>query len=218
MFDNRNAGDKIKELFGVQYFLEGAKEKIVAPEHDAYYYETYVGAHSITIERGDCAFWLDESKAKAHLTRGPAKIKSPHFATLIRGYAPENRTCEFTDTTVLPYVNGCSTKQIFPPERPGDPTLQLLKIPPFSSEQAHHIHSTVRSVYVLSGEGTSVVGMNKRSNSAPLKPGTVCVLNKMCPHHFETADSYLVVLPVHVWSTTPGVEEIHPMFNGTFKI
>jgi hypothetical protein len=41
----------------------------------------------------------------------------------------------------------------------------------------------------------------------------------MCPHHFETQNEPLKVLPVHIWSALPGGAEYdHPMFNGTFLI
>lgn len=209
--------DSAQSHSGAHYYSDGDQDKFIAPDEDSYYFETYIGSHSIRVDRGDCVFWLESGKTMARLTRGPAQVQSPHFATLIRGYAPENRSCEFSESTVLPYVNGCSTKQIFAPERPGDPTMQMLKIPPFASEQVHHIHSTVRSVYVLSGKGTSVVGMQGKTKRSALLPGMICVLEKMCPHHFETEDSPLVVIPVHVWSTQPGVENNHPMFNGTFK-
>jgi mannose-6-phosphate isomerase-like protein (cupin superfamily) len=204
-------------LYGAKYFAVGIRDHILAPASDSYFYEVFVGGHLIDIQRGDCAYWLDSSQRRAHLTRGPERIESSVFATLIRGYSPDNRSCEFTETTVLPYVNGCSTKQIFAPERPGDPTLQLLKMPAHSSEQAHHIHSTARCVFVLSGRGRSMVGMQPRTSVTELSPGMVCIFDKMCPHHFETEDSPLVVLPVHVWSTVPGVENLHPMFAGTFK-
>ena len=46
----------------------------------------------------------------------------------------------------------------------------------------------------------------------------VAVLERMCPHHFETGDQGLVVLPVHVWSSVPSAEHNHPMFNGTFTM
>jgi hypothetical protein len=210
--------DNLEQLFGVRYLPAGAPRKAAASETDPYYYETYAGPHDVTVERGDCAYWLGADKTLATLTRGPAKVRSEHFATVVRGYAPETRTSTITNGTVLPYVNGCSTKQIFPPDRPGDPTWQMLLIPPHSSEQAHHIHSTVRSVYVLAGRGTSVVGMNKKTLRTPLEPGMVCILEKMCPHHFETDDASLLVLPVHVWSTSPLVENNHPMFNGTFRM
>jgi hypothetical protein len=39
----------------------------------------------------------------------------------------------------------------------------------------------------------------------------------MCPHHFETPyDEPLVVVPLHIFSATPGAETMHPMFNGTY--
>ncbi len=204
-------------VYGVRYVPPGARVKMTASETDPYYYEAYAGSHRVTVERGDCLFWLGADKALATLTRGPADIQSEHFATLVRGYAPETRTSTIRNGTVLPYLNGCSTKQIFAPDRPGDPTWQMLLIPPNSSEQAHHIHSTVRVVYVFAGRGTSVVGMNKRTVRTTLEPGMVCVLEKMCPHHFETDDERLLVLPVHVWSSTPAVESNHPMYSGTFR-
>ena len=144
-------------------------------------------------------------------------MESNEFAVFIRGYAPPEKSASLRSRMTLPYVNGCSTRQIFPPERIGDPTLQLLNIPPYSSEQAHHIHSTVRVVHVLAGRGHSVVGMNDASIRTALAPGMMCILDNMCPHHFETDDSKLLVMPVHVWSTAPGgLECVHPMFNGTF--
>ena len=45
--------------------------------------------------------------------------------------------------------------------------------------------------------------------------GKVCILDKMCPHHFETDDKPLVVIPLHVWSSVGPSETNHPMFNGT---
>ena len=204
--------------FGATYFAPGEVGKKVAAETDLYYYETFVGAHEVSVGRGDSIFWLSADKTTALLNRGPYIVESPLFATTVRGYAPEAKTSTIVNKTVLPYINGCSTKQIFAPERPGDPTLQMLTIPPYTSEQAHHIHSTVRAVYVLAGEGLSFVGMEKKTVATRLLPGMVCVLEKMCPHHFETQDSELTVLPVHIWSSIPAAEHNHPMFNGTFEI
>ncbi len=201
---------------GMSYFGPGSVETKCSDDHDPYFYQTFIGSHKIEVQPGDCVFWLSEDKKTAHLQRGKAQITSLHFATIVRGFAPENKTSTITGKTVLPYINGCSTKQIFPPDRPGDPTLQLLIIPPHSSEQQHHIHSTARCVYVLSGKGTCVLGMGK-SLRVPLEAGAVCVFNPMAPHHFETTDESLVVLPVHVWSSTDE-EHNHPMFNGTFRI
>lgn len=210
--------DDLAELFGVQYFEPGSTTTLEAKANDLYYFRLFVGEHAIDIPFGDCLYYVSDDKATAHVTRGPARIKSKHCATLIRGYMPENKSSGIVTKTNLPYVNGCSTKQVFPPERLGDPTLQILDIPPYSSEQAHHIHSTARIAYVLSGSGFSIVGLKQKLLREPLYPGKIAVLHKMAPHHFETEDERLVVLPLHVWSSVGSLETHHPMFNGTFQI
>lgn len=210
---------KLMETFGVRYVEPGQNLVVEANADNLYWYRCFVGNHVIDVATGDALWWIDPKEHVAHVRRGPAKVASESFAVMMRGYMPETASAGFEQRTTLPYVNGCSTKQIFPPNRPGDPTLQLLDIPPHSSEQAHHIHSTVRCVYVLRGSGRSVVGMNKAQISEPLIPGKVCVLEPMCPHHFETDDDHCVVIPFHVWSTSPGgVENSHPMFSGTFMM
>jgi mannose-6-phosphate isomerase-like protein (cupin superfamily) len=205
----------LKDLFGVQYFEPNDNLVVEAKENDLYFFTTYVGQHNIDLERGDCAYYISADKKTAYLHRGPKQIDSAHVATVIRGYMPENKSCEIVTKTNLPYVNGCSTKQVFAPDRVGDPTLQILDIPPYSSEQAHHIHSTVRVAYILSGTGRSIVGMNDKNIVEDLYPGKVVVLEKMCPHHFETDGDHLIVLPLHVYSSVGGLENNHPMFNGT---
>ena len=75
----------------------------------------------------------------------------------------------------------------------------------------------MRVVWVLEGHGTSVVGLGENTATEELFPGKVCILEPMCPHHFETPfGRELVVVPFHVFSTVPSVETNHPMFNGTF--
>ncbi|CAN5674107.1 hypothetical protein BH10BDE1_BH10BDE1_16700 [soil metagenome] len=202
--------------FGVRYFKAGTAARAASGAFDPYSYETFAGKHAVSIAAGDCAFYLSDDCKSAHLTRGPATIRSAHFATLVRGFAPENKSSSLLGSTVLPYINGCSTKQIFHPDRVGDPTLQMLLMPPHTSEQHHHVHSTARSVYILSGRGHCVVGVDG-AVKFPLETGTVCVFSPMSAHHFETQDEALVVLPVHVWSSS-SAEYDHPMFNGTFKI
>lgn len=205
------------KIYGAEYFESNQVRHVCAQDHDLYFYDVYIGPQKIKISRGDSAFTFNEKSMEAQLVRGPCDLQSTSISTIVRGYAPDNRSVQLTSSTNLPYVNGCSTKQIFSPVRPGDPTFQLLYIPPHSLEQVHHIHPTVRVVYVLSGTGTSVVGTKTASARTTLKPGMVCILQKMCPHHFETTDSPLCVLPVHVWSTVAGEEFNHPMFNGTIE-
>ena len=207
--------DALKKLYGVQYFPHGLNTTVEAQEDDLYYYKVFIGAHKLEVERGDCVYYLSEDQKTAALMRGPVVVESKRIAIIVRGYMPENKTSSILTKTNLPYVNGCSTKQVFPPDRPGDPTLQLLNIPPYSAEQAHHIHSTVRVAYIISGYGRSVVGMDRNLVVEELVPGKTVVLEKMCPHHFETDNEHLVVLPLHVFSSIGPAEANHPMFNGT---
>nr|VFK79694.1 MAG: Cupin domain [Candidatus Kentron sp. SD] len=207
-----------KKAYGVAYFEPGERTIIEAAKDDLYFYKTFIGEHIIKVKRGDCVFFISKDISTAHLERGETKVTSYHMATVIRGYMPENKTSGLLTKTYLPYVNACSTKQVFPPERLGDPTLQILDIPPYSFEQAHHIHSTVRVVYVISGMGRSIVGMENNTITEDLYPGKVIVLQKMCPHHFETDAESLIVLPLHIFSSVGTMEFNHPMFHGTYLV
>jgi quercetin dioxygenase-like cupin family protein len=91
-------------------------------------------------------------------------------------------------------------------------------MPPHTTEQAHHIHSTVRVVYVLSGRGNSVVGIGDQTATHELLPGMVCILEPMCPHHFETNGEPLLCTPLHIFSSTGRHELDHPMLHGTHLI
>ncbi len=210
---------RLMQLFGVRYFESGVREVVASHPFDAYTYKTYFGSHRIEVEQGDSVWYLDDNGRTAKVSNGPCGVDSAIWATVIRGYrVMGDRAVSLSTNSNLPYVNGCSTWQVFPPDRPGDPTLQHLKIPPYSSEQAHHIHSTVRIVYVLEGHGYSKVGMRGNYVMQELKPGMLVVLEKMVPHHFETPQGeWLSVIPLHVFSALPGgIENNHPMFNGTY--
>lgn len=208
----------LAEKFGVEYYVPGRVAVTGSRETDLYNYKTFIGAHTVNVEKGDCAYVYD-AKGLAYVQSGPVEIQSTVIATVIRGYTPPARSVAVGRSTNLPYVNGCSTRQILTPERVGDPTLQLLHIPPHSSEQVHHIHSTARVVHVLEGRGRCVVGMKDMHEKHDLIPGMSLVLHPMCPHHFETDGEALWVLPLHVFSSPPaGVEFNHPMYNGTHQI
>lgn len=184
--------------------------------HDLYYYTVYVGGHVFNCEDGDSAWVI--TKTNAEVVRGGdgVSVHSTDLAVVIRGYRCENKKSDFSTISNLPYINGCSSHQVFAPVRHGDPTAQLLYIPPNASEQAHHIHSTVRVVYVIDGEGKSIQGMNNDKEGI-LLPGDVLILDKMTPHHFTTGDSHLTVIPLHIYSSTV-LENSHPMKNGTFIV
>lgn len=209
---------RIERAYGARFFDVGEKGSLRSQESDPYQYQLFVGEHVVRVEAGDCAYWLSENSKVAHLDRGPCEIRSLHFLAIVRGFAPESKTSTLTRGTVLPYINGASTKQIFAPDRPGDPTLQLLLMPPHTMEQAHHIHSTARLVYVLEGSGISVVGQKGNTSTQILKAGMTIALDRMCPHHFKSFEESLLVMPVHVWSSIGRDESNHPMFNGTFEV
>lgn len=208
----------LTEDFGARFFAPGTVAVVEARPTNLYHYKAYIGTHEVTVEAGDCAYYLGDDARSALLRRGPARISSRHLATVVRGYMPEDKTTTIQQGTTLPYVNGCSTKQLFHAERPGDPTLQLLYMPPHTTEQVHHIHSTARVVYVMAGRGIGVVGLSGHKVSHELSPGTVCVLEPMCPHHFETGADPLLCVPLHVFSSTGRQELDHPMLQGTHLI
>lgn len=214
--------DEIQRLYGVRYYPAGTQTVYESPDTEHYHYTCYVGDHEVKVERGDCVYFLhgmndNGEPTWATLEVGPGVFKSKVWAVVIRGYKPEPRSARIAHKKpVLPYVNGCSTSEVFTPQRLGDPTLQRLLIPAYSAEQAHHIHSTVRVVYVLRGRGISIVGMEGCEVRQELLPGMVCILDPMCPHHFETPQGESIeVIPLHVFSAVPG-ENNHPMMRGTF--
>ena len=184
---------------------------------DLYQYKVYIGSNTITTSKTSSYWYVDGETAVSKTGDGLALI-SNKMCIEIYGYTPETRTSSFSRGTDLPYINGCSTKQLITPVRPGDPTFQMLCIPPYTSEQAHHIHATPRVVYVSKGQGISIVGTPESQEEYELNTGDVIILGKMTPHHFKTLDSELVVLPMHIFSSIASAEFDHPMFNGTHKV
>lgn len=190
----------------------GAEQLVMSTSHDLYQYKVYAGHHLIQTLPYNSYWFLDDNEVVCRTGTGNS-FDSFKVCVEIYGYTPEKRTSTFSRLTDLPYINGCSTKQLIPPNRLGDPTWQLLYMPPYTSEQARHIHSTTRVVYVHSGAGWSHLGNEKHK----LEPGDVIVLDKMVPHHFSTQECPLQVLPLHVFSST-SQEFDHPMFHGTHKV
>ena len=213
----------ILEMYGASYHLEGESELIISPPGDLYSYTVLVGEHKdYYVSDGDSmlkighdqddVWWLEGG-------RGGSKWSSDYMAVVLRGYSCGEKMCGLEKNTNLPYVDGCSTRQLFPPERVGDPTMQQLTIPPWTSEQRHHFHPTARVVYVFEGRGFSIIGQKGHTEETKLRQGMIIVLNPMCPHHFRTEEESITVIPVHVFSSTPaGLEFNHPMMNGTKEI
>jgi mannose-6-phosphate isomerase-like protein (cupin superfamily) len=183
---------------------------------DLYQYRVYIGPYAVSTDIRNSYWYIDGDRVISK-TGNDSIIDSKLVCIEIFGYTPEERTSSYSRYTDLPYINGCSSKQLISPNRLGDPTWQLLLIPPYTSEQAHHIHSTARVVYVLGGSGTSHIGQGSQVTEISLEAGSVIILDKMVPHHFSTQEQHLVVLPLHIFSSTE-LEYSHPMFNGTHKI
>lgn len=206
--------EELLAYYGAKYLTEGEVE---SGPHELYYFRAMVGKN-LRIEdthHGDSC-WIVDCKTNTASVKSGKAVASEGMIIELRGYAPPQAQVELSRGTHLPYVNGCSTRQLLPPIRQGDPTLQFLRIPAYSKEQAHHIHSTVRVVYVLRGRGVSVVGMEGKSAKTELLPGMMVVLDPMSPHHFETPQGdHLEVVPFHVYSSVGALESGHPMFNGT---
>lgn len=212
---------KIQQIYGVNYYHISNFAIHESSSDHTYYFKTFIGnsKNKIEVEFGDCVYFFSEDLKKVILKRGPCQVDSLYCATIIRGYMPSEMVVSLEGITVLPYVNGCSTRQLMAPARPGDPTIQLLKIPAHSAEQAHHIHSTVRVVYVVDGKGKSIVGMEGKMVEYDLVPGTVGIFDPMCPHHFTTPyGQHIKVVPLHVFSSVGGAESMHPMFHGTYMM
>lgn len=210
---------KLAEYYGSYYYPPEEPLVITSKPKDYYSYTVYHGEASIEVNPFDSVIYLDDELEMAVWATPTNVIESKHFAVLFRGYKCGTKANSVLENVNLPYVNGCATRQIFPPERIGDPTLQQLTIPPYTSEQVHHIHPTARVVYVLSGEGVSVVGQGDMNETTKLYAGMTIVLDPMCPHHFKTTSQYLTVLPVHIFSSGPaGIDEVHPMRSGTKEV
>jgi quercetin dioxygenase-like cupin family protein len=187
------------------------------PISDLYQYRVFVGYNEIVTDMR-ASYWYIDNNTVISTTGTGNSIISYKVCVEIFGYTPETRTSTFDRGTDLPYINGCSTKQLINPVRPGDPTFQMLYMPPYTAEQAHHIHATARIVYVARGTGRSIVGSDTKSTIYDLNEGDVILLDKMVPHHFETDSSELLVLPIHVYSSIASEEYNHPMFIGTHKV
>lgn len=184
--------------------------------HDLYQYRCYVKDQPVFTDKRSSYWYLNKGEVGCFTGTGDI-FRGFDVCVEILGYTPETRTSSYSRGTDLPYLNGCSTKQLIPANRQGDPTWQLLQMAPNTTEQKHHVHSTARIVFVVSGGGKSVVGMPGAQNTYELEPGAVLILNKMEPHHFISGEKGLLVAPLHIFST--GANEFnHPMFNGTHVI
>jgi quercetin dioxygenase-like cupin family protein len=198
--------------------INSSQSKIVdCGESELYQHKIYIGNHNIVTSKRNSYWYIDDTTVYCK-SGDDGILASKKMCVEIFGYTPENKSSTFNKGSELPYINGCSTKQLINTVRPGDPTFQLLYIPKGTSEQAHHIHATARIVYVAKGSGQSIVGTSDSNETYDLNEGDVIILGKMVPHHFKTIDDSLMVLPMHIFSSIGSEEFNHPMFNGTHTV
>lgn len=195
--------------------IKGEKQIVEPSANDSYFYQVFCGRYEIELDKGDSIFCLSEDESKALAIRGPTLVQTSKFAVLIRGYMTENKTTELQKSCNLPYINGCSSRQIFSPERQGDPCWQMMFMPPKTKEQMHHVHTTARAVYVLKGKGSCVYDHGKEFE---FNAGDTIIIPKLVSHHFITDDLSLTVLPVHIFSSLGSIEFDHPMMRGTKSV
>ena len=208
------------ERYGAHYWSSDEEDIYESSSNDLYFYRAFIGKQKLpSILRGGSHLLVATDRDAVRWTAKTEEQDSEHLAVYISGYQCGEKLVSLGERVNLPYVNGCATRQLFPPERIGDPTFQQLTMPPFTSEQVHHIHPTARVVYVLEGQGWSIVGQEGDEEETELVSGMTCILDPMCPHHFRTEKTPLTVLPIHIYSSTPeSMESNHPMFNGTKEV
>jgi hypothetical protein len=51
----------LADLFGVRYVAPGTTEVLEARSTNLYHYRAYVGAQTITVEAGDCCYWVGDT-------------------------------------------------------------------------------------------------------------------------------------------------------------
>ena len=171
------------------------------------------------VESGDSLWsaWAEDETFHAAVTPGPALVRPlREFSLLVRGYAPQESAVKSRGWTHVPYIAGCSTATLIAPQRPGDPTAQLLHMPAGSREQAHHVHATARVIHVFRGGGRFVAGLGGREQAGALETGATLILPAMTPHHFEATDSAMLLATFHVWSDAGGPAS-SPVLAGTHR-
>lgn len=116
------------------------------------------------------------------------------------------------DSGRLCYIDNCSTSQLVPPVRLGDPTIQLLVFPP-NVDQTFHIHPTIRLGFVHSGKGYCKLGTSKKVS---LSAGDAFYLPERLIHGFVSESEPLVVIAYHPDSDVGPTDQSHPMLSRTY--
>lgn len=110
----------------------------------------------------------------------------------------------------LKYIDGCTDSLLISPPIKGDSCLNLLHIPP-GTTQSSHTHPSFRIGVVFDGAGDCAVGAERHS----LEALTAFFIGAGVDHHFKTEDHHLRVVAFHPDSDFGPDNENHPMLNRT---
>jgi quercetin dioxygenase-like cupin family protein len=110
----------------------------------------------------------------------------------------------------LRYIDGCSDSLLISPVVAGDPCLNLLYLPPHTT-QTEHTHPSCRVGMIASGKGVC----KTPAETFPLEPGMVFNIAPEALHSFHTSDESLRVIAWHPDSDFGPTHHDHPMINRT---
>jgi quercetin dioxygenase-like cupin family protein len=112
----------------------------------------------------------------------------------------------------LRYIDGCTDSLLVPPQRRGEPCLNLLQFPP-GIDQTSHTHPSARIGMVISGHGRCV---HTEGETVDLVPGMVFCIHTDGVHKFQTPyGDEMRVVAYHPDSDFGPTDDDHPMLNRT---
>lgn len=114
------------------------------------------------------------------------------------------------ETGRLIYIDGCSDSLLISPVVQGDPCLNLLYLPP-GTTQTEHTHPSCRIGIIASGTGIC----RTAESDIPLQPGLVFEISANAKHSFHTHSDSLQVIAWHPDSDFGPTHRDHPMINRT---
>jgi quercetin dioxygenase-like cupin family protein len=119
------------------------------------------------------------------------------------------------DTGRLRYIDGCTDTLLIPPQRIGEPCLNLLVFPP-GVDQTAHTHPSDRIGVVVDGLGHCAFKKNGYTVSTELEPGMIFCIHAGGEHKFATPHGKpMRVIAFHPDSDFGPTDEDHPMINRT---
>jgi hypothetical protein len=116
----------------------------------------------------------------------------------------------------LCYIDTCSDSLLIYPPRLGDPSLSVLYFPE-DTNQAFHIHPSIRIGVVASGNGISCIKNNGVEQENMLQKGDMFCIIEREVHRFRTEGEGMVVIAFHPDGDWGPTDHNHTMLNRTYK-